>query len=336
MKAKRVVFPAKRRCELEEFDVPERPDGNQVLVESRASLISAGTEMGIYTGAHSGVSDPENRFAKYPFHPGYATAGVVLATGPQTSLFKPGDAVLVQEPHATHAVCDEQELVPIPEGVSLEQAPLARLAAISLHGVRMANIHLGESALVMGQGLIGLCATLAAHLEGARPLLAVDLDESRLKLARTLGADAGLNPSRGPLGEAVGKVLNGGKVEHLIVATAVGSVVPQAMALLRPCGNLILLGGAHGVVEMDLYKTIHRRAFHVIGAHEGGAPASETPYFRWTMRNNLICVLNLMARREFDPGSLITQSCGPDGVAALFESAAESPQTHLGMIIRWT
>lgn len=327
MKALKVVFPEKRKCRVEGVDLPDAPEGDKVLVKAHASLISAGTEMSVYAGTHSGLEDPANKFAKFPFHPGYATAGVVLKTGPSVKSFKPGDPVFVMKPHASHFLCAEQELVPVPQNLALGLAPLARLAAISLHGVRMADIHLGESCLVLGQGLIGLFATLGARLEGARPLIAVDLDDARLELAGNMGATCGLNPSRGSLETPA--------VEHLIVATPGSSVVPQALSLVAAGGKVVLLGGVHGDVALDLYKTVHRKGLHLIGAHENGAPAVETRQCRWTMRNNLICMLKLMAAGEFDAERLVTQRCGPDGIPGLFESAVLEPKTHLGMIIQW-
>ena len=329
MKAVKVVFPEKRQSLLQSFEIPDTLETNKILVKASASLISSGTEMSVYTGTHSGISDPDNRFAKFPFQPGYATAGVVMQTGTSVTNYKTGDHVFVQKPHASHFLCTEQELVPIPANLPLGNAPLARLASISLHGVRMANIHLGESALVVGQGLIGLFATFGARLEGARPLIAMDLDDSRLVLAKQLGATELLNPTR----DSLDKVKN--KVEHIILATPTGSIVQQALSWACPGAKVVLLGGVHGNIELDLYKTIHRKGLHLIGAHENGAPKTENPYFNWTMRNNLICMLKLMADAEFNVESLITQRCTSEGIPALFESAVLDPKSHLGMIIDW-
>ncbi|HYF48597.1 MAG TPA: hypothetical protein VEJ63_04290, partial [Planctomycetota bacterium] len=78
MKIQRLVFPDKGRCEIEDITLDERRDDSELLLKTRVSLISAGTELAMFTRSHRGFDDPNNRYAKYPFPPGYLNVAEVV------------------------------------------------------------------------------------------------------------------------------------------------------------------------------------------------------------------------------------------------------------------
>ena len=143
--AKRVVFPEIKRAQWETTSLPEQLGPNQVRIRTARTLVSAGTEIAIYSGTHIGYSTPGARYPRLPFYPGYAYAGTVEEVGPQVTAFQPGDRILGSMSHqdVTVVEADTDRLDHIPDGVTFEQACLARLAAISLQGVRLARISLG-------------------------------------------------------------------------------------------------------------------------------------------------------------------------------------------------
>src|SRR5688572_13182917 len=134
--ARRVVFPEIRRAEWETVSLPEQLGPNQLRIKTARTLVSAGTEIAIYSGSHIGYSTPGARYPRLPFYPGYAYSGTVEAAGSAVTAFKPGDRVLGSMGHQDWTVveADTDRLDPIPDGVSFEQACLARLGAISLQG----------------------------------------------------------------------------------------------------------------------------------------------------------------------------------------------------------
>ena len=79
MLAQRLVFPEPQRCEVEEFDLDERLGPGEVLVRNRLALISAGTDLEIFTRTHRAFLDPDSAYARYPFYPGSAAVGDVIA-----------------------------------------------------------------------------------------------------------------------------------------------------------------------------------------------------------------------------------------------------------------
>jgi NADPH:quinone reductase-like Zn-dependent oxidoreductase len=83
---KKLVFPGPYQIEFQQQSLPVIST-NQVLVATDYSLISPGTELALYTGTHTGLSNPNNSWAKYPFSPGYAIVGRVIAVGSEITEF---------------------------------------------------------------------------------------------------------------------------------------------------------------------------------------------------------------------------------------------------------
>src|SRR5437588_6905095 len=157
MRARRIVFTGTRRAEWEEFALPGQPGPHEVLIETRWSAVSIGTETAIYAGTHIGFRTPGARYPSYPYRAGYAATGRVLAVGPEVGGLTPGQVVSIPGKHATYGVWNIQDepVVALPKDVAPDLAALARLAPISLNGIRLARISLGESVVVLGAGLPG-------------------------------------------------------------------------------------------------------------------------------------------------------------------------------------
>ena len=182
----RVVFQGPREACLEEVPLPE-PGRGEILVRSLCSLISTGTELTAYSGDFPADS-AWARYIRYPWVAGYANVGEVIACGVDVDNVREGQHVVSAGPHASLVLVNADSLAPVPDGVSDEDASFLVLSTISLVGVRLAQISLGETVVVQGAGLVGQLATQYARLSGGWPVIAVDLAESRLATARAHGA----------------------------------------------------------------------------------------------------------------------------------------------------
>ena len=130
--------------------------------------------------------------------------------------------------------------------------------------------------------------------------------------------------------------LTGGEmVQTAIVVTGTADVVPAALSIIKKQGTVVLLGGVHGEIPLDLYATIHVKGIRLIGAHESTTPASENHYSKWTQENNLKLMLGLLSSRDINVKHLITDRVSIDEVPALYDSVAKQPSKHLGMIVDW-
>ncbi len=143
MRATGLLFPEINRTAWEEFEVPETPAAHGAAVHSICSLVSPGTELAIYTGAHMGFSLPEPPFPLIPHRPGYALIGEVEAVGSAVQGVAVGQRVLMEAGHGTVGVADTRThaVVPVPAGVPSAYAPLARMAGIAFTALRLAPPH---------------------------------------------------------------------------------------------------------------------------------------------------------------------------------------------------
>src|SRR5262249_10236864 len=100
MHARQAVIVEPFKAEVREVDLPA-PAANQILVQTEASALSAGTELAVWTGTHQWLKDPTLPDWKFPFRPGYSAAGTVMAVGSAISDWQPGDRVSYPGNHAS-------------------------------------------------------------------------------------------------------------------------------------------------------------------------------------------------------------------------------------------
>jgi aryl-alcohol dehydrogenase len=158
-----------------------------------------------------------------------------------------------QSSFATHAVIRERSVVKVPKGAPLEM--LAPLGCGIMTGagaiINSLGVDIDHSVAVFGTGSVGLSAIMAAKLVGAGAIIAVDLMDGRLALARELGATHTFNPTRQSAPEAIRKILPLG-VDFIVDTTASAAVLREAVALLAPRGTLGMVGGAPKGLEFPL------------------------------------------------------------------------------------
>ncbi len=351
--ARRIVFPEVRRVACEEVPIPA-PEGlrpHDLLIRTACSLVSAGTEIAIYSGSHIDYTIPGSTYPRMPHHPGYSLAGTVLATGSAVTAYRAGDRVAASAPHASHVVVDSATglLAPVPEGVTFEQGCLARLAAIAMQGVRLARVTLGDTVAVFGQGLVGQFARQHARLEGAVLTVAVDLIDSRLDLARHHGnhgnhggndaAQEGeshtVNPrSQDPLTTIMERT-HGRGVDVAIEATGSPQVIDTALKVAADFGRVVLLGSPRGRLEIDPYSDVHRKGVSLIGAHARTADQPGSPHPRFTMPVQLRLCLELMRQRRLLTDGLVTHHLPAADALPIFDALTDHPEQHLGVVIDW-
>ena len=196
-KGNRLVLTPAGQIEIEEFEVPV-PASNQLLVRTSLTQVSAGSEMNGIRARRN--ASPAEQAAFKPAGLGYTAIGIVEAAGSEIDQVAVGDRVLCSGNHSTHWLVSpelEASEVAIPQQYRVQKLPddltdveiaFCVLGDVALHGVRRAQIQIGESVAVHGLGVVGLMALQLCRLVGAHPLIGVDLVEERLNLARQLGA----------------------------------------------------------------------------------------------------------------------------------------------------
>ncbi len=309
------------------------PGPHEVLLATRVSLISPGTELAFYTGTHIGLADPANVWAKYPFKPGYAAGGVVAALGDEVHDLKIGDRVFTVAPHAGHHLVTPSPLnfcLPVPEGLPLEHAVFARLAAIAMTALLVSELDNGglDNAATVGVIGLGLIGNFAAQLFAARGLRVVGVDAvpERAAWARECGLHAAVGESpAATLKEMLGEA------DVVIEATGVPALVGAALLAARERGQVILLGSPRGTAELDVYRHIHSRGVRLTGAHEMFQGKYGFPDRASVTRD----VLHKIAAGQVRVAPLLTHRLSAARAGDAYEMLLRDKDKALGVVLEW-
>ena len=243
--------------EVAELPVPQ-PKANEALVKLAASGVN-----------FIDVYFREGRYkAPLPFVPGQEGAGVVTATGAEVKSVKVGDRVAwsgLLGSYAEYAAVPADQLVPIPQGVSDDQAASAMLQGMTAHYLSHDTYPLkkGETTLVhAAAGGVGLLLTQMAHNVGARVIATVSTEE-KAKLARGAGADDVILYTQADF-EAETKRLTGGKGVDVVYDSVGKTTFDKGLNILRPRGMMVLFGGSSGAVPpFDLIALSQKGSLYI-------------------------------------------------------------------------
>lgn len=328
MQGQRAVVQQPETVTIQPFDVPD-PQPGAVVIRTRASLISPGTERAFYLAL-------PNTNASYPLYPGYSNIGDVIAVGDGVATLKPGDRVASGGPHASHIVMPEGLCVPVPDGVPDDEATFFNLIAIAMQGIHKARIELGEAVVVIGMGPIGICAMQLARLNGALPVIAVDLDESRLALAREVGADVALVNDEQALDRIRAHAQREDGASVVIEATGAAPAILASFRMAAVRGRVILLGSARGETDnVNFYRDVHRKGLAVIGAHEITRPRHDTLPGWWTQHDEHIIALRLLAMGRMAVRPLISHHFSWRELPQAYDLLAKWDTSTTGMVVDW-
>ena len=195
-----LYFTAPETVEVRETTVGP-PDDDELLVDARASAISAGTEMLVYRDQTPDdlpadeTLDALDGDLSYPLRYGYAASGVVSAVGDDVDPDWVGRSVFAFAPHQTRFRVSPESVVALPPETTTAAGSLLPSVETATNVVLDAAPRLGERVVVFGAGVIGLCVTRLLAAFPLESLVVVDPIERRRALAAQLGADRTTTPA---------------------------------------------------------------------------------------------------------------------------------------------
>lgn len=306
-----LVLTKYRQLELREVDPPQIGP-NDVLVRVAACGI-CGSDVHGYDGS-SGRRVP-------PIIMGHEAAGTIAKVGPAVRDFRVGDRVTFDSTISCGrcAACERgavnlcasrrvmgvscgdyrqngafAELVALPQHIlfrlpdalPFERAALIEPVSVAVHAVERLQVERGESALVVGSGMIGLLVIQALRHAGCEPVIAVDLDDSRLTLARKLGATATVNPKQAEAPSRIAELTGGEGAD--VAVEVVGHASALATAIQGVCrgGRVALIGNLAPEVPLPLQSVVTREVT-LVGCC---ASAGEYPRAIELVATGAICV----------------------------------------------
>lgn len=330
MITKKIVFTEPKVAQLLQGEAaPMQPDC--VMVKMEYTVVSGGTERAC-------IMDMENTSRNFPMCLGYCGVGQVVQTGKAVQKVSVGDRVLVYHGiHTNYNVIPERDVTKVvhPDIDSLDAA-FVIIASMGLGGVRKLEIELGESAMVMGLGLLGMFAVQFCRLSGAYPLIAVDLNEERRNLALQLGADYALDPSDEHFTETV-KAITGGKgVRACVEVTGASVAMKQALECASWMGRISLLGCTRvSDCNVDYYQLVHRPGIKLIGAHNFVRPKTESYPHHWTHQDDCKAILDLIAAGRVQVAPMVSRVVSPADAYEIYTQLCDDPCFPMGTVFDW-
>ena len=292
----------------------------------------------------SAMQSDTTNYGKYPFRPGYAAVGEVIAAGPGEPRYPTGTVVLHSGGHASVAVARAgASVLPVPVDVPPEDAVFARLASISITALRLSTAEPGDTVAVVGQGMIGNFAAQLFRIAGTR-VLTVDPNEKRLAIAEACGAEERL-ATIAQIREATG----GRGAETVVDATGLPEPVAAAIDVIARFGELILLGTPRGRPRAPIDFThfvsrAHELSIRIQGAHGTTAPQRDgfgPPRLpvRHSIETNVRYILDLMRPGSAMPllqvSPLRTHILEPTHAFDAYDGLHRQPDEYLGVVFRW-
>jgi polar amino acid transport system substrate-binding protein len=278
---------------------------------------------------------------------GYSLSGIVTEVAPDVEGLRPGDLVACAgggyANHADEVVVPVNLAVRVPDGVAPDAAAFATLGAIALQGLRLAKPTLGETAIVVGLGAVGLLAAQLARAAGCR-VIGTDIAAPALELARRSGSvDLALDPSSGSLEDAVRDFPRGYGADLVLICAATSSSEPvaQAARICRKRGRVVVVGAVGMDLPREDYYT-KEIAFAVSCSYGPGRydPAYEENgvdyplgFVRWTEGRNLEAVLDMIAAGKCDPLALVTHRFPFAEAARAYDLFAEATEPYAGILL---
>lgn len=319
MKNYEIIFSAP--CEAEFLQTQVTPPGvGQVQVKISVSTISSGTERANLMG------DPNVGWniapqVKFPRKTGYSSAGIVTAVGEGVTDLKPGDRVALSwSMHRRYINMPRKNVFLLPESVSFRDAAMFHIGTFPLAAIRKCRLELGESAVVMGLGVLGMVAVQLLKAAGAAPIIAVDPVGEKRQKALAWGADYALDPMAEDFSQQV-KAITAGGAKVGIEVTGIGAGLDGILDCMAPFGRVALLGCTRDKeFTIDYYRKVHGPGITLIGAHTNARPKEESHGGWWTQADDMQALIRLHALDRLHLGGLVEQVASPLEAPEIYNS----------------
>lgn len=327
MLSKTIVFTKTKTAEVLKLEA-KPVTGNLVMVQTEYSVVSGGTER----------ANLINENSKFPSIWGYCGVGRVMEIGENVQSVKPGDRVLVYHgKHTQYNVVPEKDVTKVTDDkIDSLEAAFVIIASMGLGGVRKLEVELGESAMVMGLGLLGMFSVQFLRLSGAYPVIAADLNPERRALALELGADYALDPTDKDFVETVKQLTKGKGINACVEVTGVSVAMKQALECASWMGRISLLGCTRvSDCAVDYYTQVHKPGIKLIGAHNFVRPKVESYPHHWTHQDDCKAILELLSAGRIRVMPMVSRVVTPECAPQIYTQLCEDPAFPMGTVFDW-
>ncbi|MDM5336415.1 NAD(P)-dependent alcohol dehydrogenase [Fictibacillus enclensis] len=337
------VLTELQHIELKKFGVPA-PKDNEVLIRVRAVGL-CGSDIHYYEHGRIGGYVVEK-----PIILGHEVSGDIVAVGEKVQNLKEGQRVAI-EPGATCGECEhckagrynlcpdveflatppydgafceyvamrEDLVFPIPDGMSYETAALVEPFSVGVHAITRGRLEAGESVIIMGMGPIGMVTAAAAKMAGARQIIGVDLEQSRLNTAKEMGVTHTINLREDDLAQKLNEFTAGRGVDLAIETAGSPKAVQGTIASVRKGGRVAIVGmSPQDEVPMNVAQIIDKE-IDIMGV------------FRY--HHTYPKALEMLSKAEVNIENIITDKYTMEQTADAFEKAIHDKTNTLKIMI---
>lgn len=337
MENKQIIFTEPNKAELLDCPVPDELGEEDVRVKMVYTVVSAGTERANLVGEVniSGIRKACND--TFPRKLGYCGVGTVEAIGSRVKSVAVGQRVIVYfGKHCQHNVVHQSKAIPItPENVDDLDASLMVIAGFPAEGVRKSRLEFGESAMVVGAGILGLIAVALAKAAGAVPVIAADPNPERRKLAIEMGADFAVDSLEPDYVEQVKSLTDGKGVNVIVEASGNSKALKTALLCCARMGRVTLLGCTRTPDDYDLYHDVHWPGVSLIGAHNMARPNYESMPGNWTAADDYHAMLKMISLGRLNLRPLISEIHSPEDAPEVYHRLAFDKNFPIGVVFDW-
>lgn len=341
---KELVFTEPRKIGFREYK--ERPvDSTEVRIKTLYSGISHGTEMNVYRGLapfYDKTWDPQLHIFRagkasweYPITYGYEEVGRVIEVGNEVAGVKEGDVVALGYGHRTTGTVSGRfaKASVLPDDVEPVLGIFMGIAPTALNIVLDASIRVGEAVAIFGQGVVGLTAMQLAKLNGADPVIVVDLIDKRLDLSSELGADVTLNPRKcEDVAQTIRELTDGSGVDIAIEVSGSYKALHEA---IRSCAysSKVVAAGFYPLSGKDLFlgEEFHHNRINVVGSQIGGVNPGLK--YRWDHGRLRRTITNLIQKKKINLAALISHRMPFEEAVKAFELVDKHPDEVVQVVL---
>jgi threonine dehydrogenase-like Zn-dependent dehydrogenase len=326
-------------------DVSLKPD--EVRIQTQYSGISAGTELTFYRGTNPYLSkrwDADTRLftadrqstITYPVtNLGYGEVGEIVEIGSEVTAVQVGTRLFGTWGHRTHFIANMDYVLPrlMPEGADPLFGVFSHLGAIALNGVHDARLCLGDTVAIFGLGALGQIVAIMARKSGAK-IIAIDLHDSRLAMAKTLGADMTLNARLDKPAETIKALTEGMGADVCIEVSGSTQALHEAIRSAAYSARVVAMGffqgEAHGLYLGDEFH--HNRIHLVCSQISGVAPELSN---RWNKLRLWQTAVRLQAEGWLDLRPIITHRAPFEQAGDLYAVLDQKPEDVVLAVIEF-
>ena len=309
------------RCiELRERDLQPGPE--EVLVATHLAGI-CGTDKNFYEGIFprmEGLDTETRKDLSNPFFFGHEGGGTVVATGERVSGFRIGDRVISFawiDTFADYFIAGESDIERVPDGMDMELASLGEPIGCAVYAGLHSNVQLGDSVAIFGMGFAGQIMAQVARKKGAHQVIAVDVVDRKLSLARELGADVAIQAAKDDPVEAILDLTGGRGVDVAVEMAGTQTAVNQCCDCVRHNGTLVFYSWITRDITLNISRW-HNNSLTILNT--GLVHHSIAERKLWTPE-----ALRPVIQGQLNLGPLITHQFSMNRTQEAFEAARTDP-----------